>query len=376
MLGRLIGMNLVAVLTAALPSFAQELFRDSFENGLSNWTIQGEKGIQILETEDPDHRSVLLLQPQGDVYALVKDSEKWGSVRIEGEVLFPTAEHNYLGIIYNFRLENDRADFGLIYIKGNGSYIRVNPHRDFNVGRTLYEEYRTPLEGNAAIQIGQWQDFAAEVIGNTCHFYVGGSATPQVNFSHLELDHGAVGVHPRSVGGDVWVDNVVVSRIEAFSYKGEPDLTAHPYQPDSLITQWQVAGPFERTMDELARDPQSDPAAWQPFETDGRGAVITARVVDYHGPRPVAYFRARVRSDQDGLAYLHLSTVDDLALWVNGRFHWFIQRDRFAWYDFWSNSAHEGRRIPIELNPGENDIVLRVRGGVYATGGFFARLER
>jgi hypothetical protein len=62
-------------------------------------------------------------------------------------VLFPEEEHNYLGLIYRYNDEDGWADFGSLYIKENGSYIRANPHFDLNIGRTLYEEFRTPLTG-------------------------------------------------------------------------------------------------------------------------------------------------------------------------------------------------------------------------------------
>ena len=46
-----------------------------------------------------------------------------------------------------------------------------------------------------------------------------------------------------------------------------------------------------------------------------------------------------------------------------------------AWFDFWKNPDHAGRKIEIPLKAGQNQIVLRVRNGQYASGGFFARLE-
>ena len=294
---------------------------------------------------------------------------------MEGDVLFPDDQHNYLGFVYAFREQEGRTDFGLIYIKGNGSYLRVNPHRDFNVGRTLYEEYRTPLVNEAAIRSGEWQRFRVEVIENEAHVYVGDMDVPQLTFSHLELKTGAIGLQPRSVGGDVWVDHVSVSTIREFAYHGPP-LPAPDYQPDSVLTDWQVAGPLARTDDRLARDPGSFPERWSPFPTDGRGAVVSATVVDYHGPRTVAYFRTTLRSSLAGPAALHLSTVDNLAIWINGRFHWFVAREGLAWWDFWVNEEHRGQRIPIELREGANEIVIRVRGGGYASGGFFARVER
>jgi len=310
------------------------------------------------------------------VLALIRGSERWGPVRIEGEVMFPDGQNNYLGVAYDYRRDGDRTDFGLIYIKGNGSYLMPNPHRDFNVGRLLYEEYRTILSGDAAIRIGEWQHFAVEVVGNTAHFYVGTGDVPQLTFPLFEFDSGAVGLQPRSVGGEVWVDNVTVTPIKAFSYAGPPRPAEFQYDPEALLTGWEVAGPYLRTDDALARDPAVRPDAWKPFETDARGAVITARVADYHGANSVAYFRARVTTDLGGPAILNISTIDDLALWVNGRFQWFIMRGDYAWYDFWRNPEHDGQHIPVQLVTGDNEVVLRVRGGVYASGGFYAWIER
>ena len=90
----------------------------------------------------------------------------------------------------------------------------------------------------------------------------------------------------------------------------------------------------------------------------------------------MAYFRTSVHSDAASQVLLHLSTIDDLSIWVNGRFHWFLDRRGSAWHDFARNPEHEGQRIPLDLKAGTNQIVIRVRGGVYATGGFYAALER
>lgn len=361
-----------ATVVAAGPTGRQDRFRDDFENGLDRWEIIGD-GVSIVASGDPGHGNVMQLDPHGDVLAVIRGSETWRGSRVEFDVLFPTDEDNYLGMAYAITERDGRRDFGLVYIKGNDSYLRVNPHRDFNVGRTLYEEYRTPLTGVAAIRTAEWQRAAFEVIDGAVHIYVGDMSEPQLTFSALELDGGAVGFQPRSVGGAVRIDNVRVTPIARFAWAGAPKPDPG-HAPDSLATDWQVAGPFERTRDDLARRPADFAGEWRSFATDARGAVITASVVDYHGPRTVGYFRTRIRSD-GGPAILHLSTVDDLALWVNGRFHWFVPRSGLAWHDFWRNESHAGIRIPITLAPGMNDLVLRVRGGVYATGGFYARVE-
>ena len=351
-------------------------FSDNFEKGLGAWEIYGDRDVFVQESGDRAHGKVLVLRPDGDVLALVRGSERWGPVRLEGDVLFPDAQNGYLGVAYNFRKNGERTDFGLIYIKGDGSYLMPSPHRDFNVGRLLYEEYRTMLAGDAAIRIDEWQHFRMEVAGATAHFYVGPGDTPQLTFPLFEFDSGAVGLEPRSVGGDVWVDNITVTPISKLSYVGPPRPFPFQYDPEALLTDWEVAGPFPRSDDALARDPAARPAAWQRFQTDARGAVVTARVVDYHGANTVAYFRARVVTDLGGSAVLNLSTIDDLALWVNGRFHGFIMRSDHTWYDFWRNPEHDGQHVPVQLTTGSNEIVLRVRGGAYASGGFYAWIER
>jgi hypothetical protein len=78
-----------------------------------------------------------------------------------------------------------------------------------------------------------------------------------------------------------------------------------------------------------------------------------------------------------------VSTLDEIALWVNGRFEGFIYRDGYiderndwnAWHDFWRDPAHACRRVPIRLRRGDNVLMVRVRNGDFASGGFFARVE-
>lgn len=80
---------------------------------------------------------------------------------------------------------------------------------------------------------------------------------------------------------------------------------------------------------------------------------------------------------------LHLSSTEELALWVNGRFLGFVYRDGYvsgdndwnAWYDFATNPQHAGRRITIDLLVGDNEILVRSRARQFAAGGFFAELE-
>jgi hypothetical protein len=350
------------------------LFSERFESGLGRWELYGDHAFTVRPAGDAAAGHVFVLTPGGDAYALIRGSDQWRGVVLEGRLLFPTDGDAYLGIVYDFQRRAVRTDFGVIYVKGNGGYLQVNPHRDFNVGRTLYPEYHVDLTGAAAIAVGRWQRFRAEIIGNRCHVYVGDGSVPQLTFAALELDHGAIGLQPRSVGGEVWVDDITVRTLDRFSYDGPPRPPID-YHPEALLTDWHVLGPLPRTEDDVARRPQDFADRWRAFATDPRGAVVTARVVDYHGPETVAYFRTVVTAAGEGSAVLALSTVDDLALWVNGRFHWFIPRARYAWYDFPHNSTHAAQRIPIALHAGRNEIVVRTRGGVYASGGFFAALQ-
>ncbi len=355
---------------------AAAVFADDFEGGLDRWQILGRDGVSLLETDDRAHGSVLALTPNGDdVAALIRGSDAWSGVRVEGEMLVPTGDHSYLGLLYNHTVRGARRDFGLVYVKGNGSYLQLNPHRDLNVSRLVYPEFHVPLAGTSAVEIGKWQRFAFEVRGPAVHVYVGGTTMPQLTFDTFEFDRGAIGFQPRSVGGPIWVDNVRVERLDRLSYEGPPIPNA-AYAPADLLTDWQVAGPFEQADDAAAGRPDTQSIRWSPAPVDWRGAVITARVVDFHGPRRVAYFRASMTADAAGPAALEISSADDTALWVNGRFLGFQARQEAAWFDFRDNPEHAGRTIPIELRAGRNDIVLRVIGGVYASGGFFASLVK
>jgi hypothetical protein len=363
----------VLALGGAAADSAGVLFEEDFENGLSRWSVHGEGTARIQDTGEHQHGKVLVLDPDGDAYALISGSEAWRGVRLEGEFLFPTEEDAYLGIVYNFRRREHRRDFGVVYIKGNESYLQANPHRDWNVSRTIYPEYRAPLNGGASIRRGVWQRFAVEIVGRNCHFYVGDAPVPQMTFPLFEFDSGALGLQPRSVGGEVWIDNVRVTSLDRLSYDGSPRPPVE-HDPTLVARLWDVIGPLTRTDDEIARLPASPGLRWRPFETDDRGAVVTGKVVDFQGSNTVAYFRTRVLRRADGPAVLRISTADDLALWVNGRFAWFIPRENAAWFDFLRNPSHAGQSIPLELLGGENELVFRVRGGVYASGGFFVRV--
>lgn len=387
----------LAVLAMALPASlpASDVpavrFQDSFEGDLSGWEIAGPHVVRVRDSSDGEHGRVLELQPNGAVWALVRGSGDWGGLRVEADFYFPDDSSNYLGFVYNFTRRGARSDFGEIYVKGDGSYLRVNPWRDGNVGRLLYEEYKTPLVGEDAIHIRQWHHFKAEVLGRVCHVYIGDMATPKLTFPLLELSSGLVGFKPRVVGTPVWIDNVTVSSIDRLTYDG-PGRAEIVYEPKSLLTDWEVIGPLPAPVAEI--EWSSDPGArevvvggvsyaWRPFEVDPRGAVITGTITEYTGNRPVAYFRTILQAESAKDVVIHFSTVDELDVWVNGEAYGFVYRDGYvsgendwnAWYDFWKNPKHTGRRVGYSLRAGANQVVVRVRNGQFASGGFFAHLE-
>jgi hypothetical protein len=363
---------LVALAVVVAPqTTGGNLFTDDFEHGIDRWRIIGDNGVRVKASGDPRHGSVMELVPNGDVSAIIKDSEKWGRVRLEGEMLFPTDVDNYLGFIYNLTERNRRQDFGLIYVKGNQSYLQANPQYDFNVTRLVYPELRTNLSGAAAVKVNTWQRFAIEIDGVRAHVYVGSGDVPQMTFDGFEYDRGAIGLQPRSVGGPVWVDNVRVRSIDRLSYSGRP-IPSIAYDSTALLTSWQVAGPFDRTHDGLAQHPER--GRWATFETDARGAIIAGRMVDYHGPNTVAYFRTTIDSKAAGESELQFSTSSDLSAWLNGQFISGASRQDFAWFDFATNKEHPPRRLSVSLKAGRNDLVVRVRGGAYAEAGFFSRV--
>ena len=371
---------------------AQVRFTDEFSGDLSGWELVGAHAIAIVESGDPDHGRVLEMRADGIVYALIRNSDEWGPVRIEGDVLFPGEANAYLGVLYNHSRSGHRSDFGEIYLKGNGSYLRMNPWRDGNVSRLLYEEYRTPIAGQDAVQPGEWQRFKVEIQGSMCHFYFSDMSAPKVTFDLYEGTSGHVGLKPRVVGDPVWVDNIRVTSIDRLNYDG-PGVPQFAYEPDAVVTDWEVIGPLHKpdtTIEWTSRLGEGEVVTgdtiytWQPFETDARGAVITGRVTEYAGERPVAYFRTTIESDRDREVVLHFTTADEIATWVNNRFDGFVYRDGYislpendwnVWYDFWKNPAHVGSRGSTQLNRGANQIVIRVRNGQFASGGFFLRVE-
>src|SRR5262245_44206756 len=114
---------------------AAVLLREDFEDGLDRWELIGSGTARLAASGDARHNTVLELAPNGDAAVLIRGSDRWPRVRLEGEMRFPTEDESYLGLVYAHTARAGRQDFGLIYVKGDDSYLQVNPHRDFNVSR-------------------------------------------------------------------------------------------------------------------------------------------------------------------------------------------------------------------------------------------------
>lgn len=384
---------MLGLVTGNEPLLAQSrpVFEEDFESGLDAWSfplgrghrIVSEGAHRIVSEAAAGNHALRLQTVDGPVYALVDGSAEWGDVRIEGRVLFPDDDHNYLGFIYRYRATGRRIDFGSVYIKGNGSYAQANEHHDTNVGRTVYPELRTDLEDERAIEIGAWQRFALEVVGPEAHLYVGDVTTPAMTLPAAAQGSGSFGFKPRNPGAGVWIDDIRVTTIDGFSYRGPP-IPDVPYGRDAFVTDWHVLGPLPEHALEVETADDFDPEmsarsggqtlGWRPYSTDHRGAVLTGRITEFRGARRVAYFHATVEAEREGDAELQLSTVDDLAIWIDGTFIGYASGQPYAWWDVGDEPDHRPLRSRITLRRGSNDVLIRALGGTYATGGFYLRI--
>jgi hypothetical protein len=329
----------------------------------------------------------MVLYAGAPVHALVKGSEGWTNIKVEGDVLFPENEHNYMGLIYNYNVRGPRVDYGCIYIKGNGSYIRVNPHRDYQVSRTIYEEYKTALTGDSAITTGKWQHFKAEIMGPVCHFYVGDMKIPKVTFNFLEFSSGRVGFEPRIRGSECWLDNISIESISRFNYKGPILPAGIHYNPDRLITQWNAIGPFRRCKEKIEKDGylpgktysfNNKKYKWQKLEADGRGCVVSGRLYEFGNYKWFAYFHTEIPSAVQKNVKLQFASTNALTVWLNGSPIGKIKPTYNAWHDFRELPGHKEGELDARLEKGTNHLLIFAEGvgNKYTGDGFFARIER
>ena len=353
------------------------LVDERFESDLAAWSRVNAERIEIVADPDAPDNHVIQLTPEKGEYthAIYEASRDWSHLRIEGRFLFPAEGDGYLGLIYNYQERDGRKDFGCIYVKSNGNYIRVSPHHDGNPSWRLYEELKVELTGERRIEVGEWYRFRLDVVGHRAQLFLVDLETPIVTFDWLH-DHGAFGLEARPGGGaPVWVDDLKVAQLDERGDPGPP--TGLTGQSTGLLTGWEIQGPLAEPegRPNEAGITHLDETGWLKKPTDERGAVIAALDFDINSsPRSIVYLRTMVSSPHMVARQLALSTVNRLQVWVNGEYLAEVGPTNYIWSDFLTNASHTGTRLDIELQPGDNEIVIRLDGDRFAGGGFFAAL--
>jgi hypothetical protein len=356
------------------------LVNDTFENGLANWETSNPSKFFLSKLSDAGHNGIVRLVPGGhNTYMLLKNSDKYNGLSIEGDVLFPDTLNSYFGVIYNYSIRDTRNDYGCIYIKGNDNYLWANPHRNGNVSRELYNDYKIPIGEEDRIVIGQWKHFKVEVIDSIAHFYIGNMNVPKMTFPFYEFKGGKIGFEPRVDGSEVWLDNVMVKEINHFNYTGKP-LPDIQYPTDAHLLKWEAVGPFIddiKGLEKIFRESLPDTIQWKPFMRDERGCVVTGKVTAWANYRRIAYFKYTFHSDEERTATLYISSVNPLILWSGGK-ESLVKAEQSAWYDVGMNERHTKQSVFINLKKGTNVIYIKTTGqGVfdgYSGDGFFYRL--
>jgi len=403
-----LALGLVLCSTGAL--FAEISFFDDFEKGIGNWDLISSNRIMVIDSGDTRHGKVLALYSGGEsVYALIKGSNDWANLALEADVYFPDeSAFHYLGLIYHYRAKPDRVDFGSIFLLGpygedfenyyqayrknpeqvpdqaSGNVILPNPHRDANASRLLYSEFFLPLTSGQWVKPREWHHLKAEIVGPACHCYVDDMKTPKLTMPFFEYSSGQVGFKPRFVGTPVWVDHVKATSIRELSYKGPLLPGGVVYKPEKLLTQWDILGPFNKRSTAAEGDgflpvktykEGIHELSWQPFAADGRGCMVAGRVISRFNGKWLVYFHTVIQSDTAREATLEFSTCNPMLIWNNRTLVVEVKAQFTVWPDFLDNPAHAGEKVKVTLAPGENHLVVLLRGGRYGGDGFYAALH-
>jgi hypothetical protein len=75
------------------------------------------------------------------------------------------------------------------------------------------------------------------------------------------------------------------------------------------------------------------------------------------------------------IANLAASSLNNLTVFLNSKYLGVINKQGYAWYDFYKNSQHIGQEFDINLNKGINNILIFVEGGNYSGDGFYANID-
>lgn len=368
-------VSFALLLLLSVPGGSAEIvFTDDFESGLGNWALLTPDSAVIRREPETSNR-VLQLTPKKGAFshAIIRNWQQNGDFRMEGRFLFPTEGDGYLGVIYNYLETRERTDFGCLYVKSNGSYLRVSPHYDGNPSWRLYEDHRRDLTGNDRIRSGTWYTFRLDVRGRHAELTVGGGEDTTVTFSEAPTAFGTFGLEARpGFGEPVWIDDVVIRRLPESEDVAAPD-TDERLSP---FGEWEFRGPVEPSGEATPEAPPTSSQPWKGIMPDARGALITGAVTQFRsGTRDVLYLRTRFDAgDAPQAAWLAISTANRLDVWLNGHFRGTVAPEEFIWSDHVDNPDHAGARVPIVPSAGMNEILIRVHGDRFAGGGFFIDL--
>ncbi len=400
---------MIIMIGFAVPDLAQSTyFDDDFEKGPGKWDLVNADKIQIIDTNDPKHGKVMCLYPGGEaVYALIKGSDHWTNLKVEGDLYFPWNTVSYLGLIYHYQVKGPRTDFGSVFILGPfgedikpyfanswdrlesppdfmGNVIWVNHHRASNASRNIYSEYWVTLtDETKVIKPGQWGHFKAEIIGPACHFYVTDMETPMLTYNFFEFSSGRVGFKPRFTGAEVWIDNIKVTPLKELSYKGPILPAGITYKPGELLTHWKAAGPFSQRITGIeTQGYQPDKSytnrqqtyKWEPFDSDPRGCLVTGILTNRFSFQLFVYLYTEIEIDSTipKDVTFEFSSTNPLVLWVNNQMVGEVKRQFSIWHDFRDNPEHKGEILKATLEPGKNRIMVLDMGGNYGGDGFYA----
>lgn len=373
----LIKTGLAVLALAGLHSVHAADFRDSFDRNSSGWMPVGDAQASIV-SEPGTGNKVLELRPVRRKFSHVvfDGAGRRDAFRMTGRFLFPTEGDGYLGLLYGIRPESDRKDFGCVYVKSNGSYIRFSPHYDGNPSWRLYEELRVNLTGEKKIRVGKWYDFMIEVRDSFVSLYIDDMASPLFSTDLIDIASGLVGLEARPGRGEpVWVDDI---RIHSLNDEAAPPETkSKRAQANRPIAGWRVYG--ETLDDDAAADPSrlSASANWSAVRPDKRGAVITARYTRL--PLTVGghyLFGASFdHAGGDSGTVLAISSANHLSVWLNGEHVGEVQPAEYIWSDHVTNPAHKGARLAIRPLKGRNELLIVEDADRFAGGGFFITLD-
>lgn len=358
---------------SAPPVSAQTLiFSDDFESDIRQWVSLSPESAEVVGEPRSVNRVLQLTpKPKGFSHVLVKGSGQYKNVRMEGRFLFPTEGDGYLGFIYNYQKSDKRTDFGCLYVKSNGSYIRMSPHYDGNPSWRLYEELKVSLDGARRIQTGVWYQFRLDVISHYATLYIDDMSTPIAEFDLFPGTEGALGLEARPGRGEpVWVDDVHVYELPlSIDVPQERDALA------STLTEWKAYSGAVDMTSTVTSAPEFQNTEWYGISPDRRGAVITGKLTQFTtGDDNIVYLSAKFNvDDPPAPGWLALSSANQLDVWLNGTYRGSVAPDSYIWADHATSAIHPGARLPVEPIAGENEVLIRVHGDKFAAGGFFAQ---